>query len=469
MRASAADRGSRRPIGVAIVGSGPAGFYAAEALLAGGGDVRIDILDRLPTPFGLIRDGVAPDHQTTKKVALKFERTALKPEVRFYGNVAVGRDVMLDDLRSMYDAVILAVGTPLDRPLGIPGEDKSGVYGSAAFVGWYNGHPDFRDLDPDLGTPAAAIVGNGNVALDVARVLAKTEVELADSDLVDHAAQAIHAAPIADIHILGRRGPAEAKFTNVELREMGQLRDCVPLADPAQLGEAIGPMSDRDRRLREKNLATLAGFADLDAGTASKRAHFRFFAVPTEILGGDRVEGVRVARARLEDGRLVLTGETFEIPCGLVISAIGYRSQPITGAPFDADRGIVPNDDGRVADGLYAVGWIKRGPTGVIASNRPDGVAVATSIRAAFDRGRKPGRQALDALLARAGARPVGYAGWQRIDAAERANATPPAPRRKFTRVAEMLAVLDAAPDRGDRQSAPRGAGEAARKQPAAT
>ena len=220
------------PVSVAIVGSGPAGFYTAESLLASIADVRIDLIERLPSPFGLIRDGVAPDHQTTKRVSAKFERTALRDEVRYFGNVEVGRDVGLAELRQMYDAVVLCVGAPLDRALGIPGEDKSGVYGSAAFVGWYNGHPHFRNLDPDLNTSVAAVVGVGNVAIDVARVLVKTKAEMAASDLPDHAEQIIRSSPLTDVHIFGRRGPVEAKFTNVELREMGKLKiRCCSAAD----------------------------------------------------------------------------------------------------------------------------------------------------------------------------------------------------------------------------------------------
>ncbi|MBM3540671.1 MAG: hypothetical protein FJX51_01365, partial [Alphaproteobacteria bacterium] len=245
-------------LSVAIVGSGPSGFYTAAALLEQGVDCAIDIIDRLPTPYGLIRGGVAPDHQTTKRVMRAYERTALDPKVRFYGNVNVGTDVSLDALRAMYDAVVLAVGAPFDRPLGIPGEDKKGVFGSAAFVGWYNGHPDFRDLNPDLNTKAAVVIGNGNVAIDIARVLVKTKAEMATTDLPDYAEAAIRNSPITDVYMVGRRGPVEAKFTNVELREMGELEDCHPVLDGTQLPEQVtGEMSDRDRRLREKNMATL--------------------------------------------------------------------------------------------------------------------------------------------------------------------------------------------------------------------
>jgi NADPH-dependent glutamate synthase beta subunit-like oxidoreductase len=430
-------------VNVAIVGSGPAGFYTAEALLQGDGDVRVDIIERLPTPFGLIRAGVAPDHQTTKKVAKKFESTALREIIRYYGNVEIGRDLHLNELRDMYDAVVLAVGSPSDRPLGILGEDKQGVYGSGAFVGWYNGHPDFRDLDPDLDTRAAVIIGAGNVALDVARVLVKSETEMAVSDLADYAAEAIRPSAISDVYLLGRRGPIEAKFTNVELREMGQLEGAVPQVDPSQFPDRVGDLDDRDRRLAEKNLKTFREFANRRPDEKPKRVHFKFYAAPVEVLGGDMVEGVRFERTRIENGRAVGTGEFEDIACGLVIAAIGYRASRIEGVPFDPERGLIPNDDGRIAPGLYAVGWAKRGPTGVIATNRPDGVTCAEQIQADIPDGIKPGRKAMERLLAKRKVRAVSYDDWQRIDAAEVASATGPAPRRKFTTLREMLAVLD--------------------------
>lgn len=431
------------PASVAIVGSGPAGFYTAEALIKKERGFEIDIIERLPTPFGLIRGGVAPDHQTTKKVMRAFEKTALKEPVRYFGNVEIGRDVSLDELRAIYDAVVLAVGSPLDRPAGLPGEDKIGVIGSAAFVGWYNGHPDFRDLDPDLDVEAVAVIGVGNVAIDVARVLVKTEAEMAESDLPDYAAAAIRESPLKDVYMFGRRGPLDAKFTNVELREMGRLEICVPQIDPVQLpDEVTGEMDDRDRRLKEKNLATLKEFAPRRPDEKEKRVHFQFYAAPVEILGGERVEGLRLERTRVEEGRAVSTGEYFDIPCGLVIPAIGYRSEAVDGVAFDAKQGIVANKDGRVEEGIYAVGWVMRGPTGVIATNRPDGVAVAEHICEDFDEGQKPGRPALEKLLEDKGVRWVSYGEWQKIEAAETAGASAAAPRRKFVTVEEMLAVL---------------------------
>lgn len=432
------------PVTVAIVGAGPAGFYTAEALLQRGEDVHVDFIERLPTPYGLIRAGVAPDHQTTKKVSRKFDQTATKDLVRYYGNVEVGRDIALEELQALYDAVVLAVGAPADRYIGIPGEDKRGVLGSALMVGWYNGHPDFSTLRPDLNTPAVVVIGNGNVALDVARVLVKTPEELAQSDIADYAAEAIRASPLTDVYLLGRRGPLQARFTNVELRELEDLADAVPMVDPGDLPDAVPDAQDREGRLKEKNLATLRGFAALDVGGKRKRIHFRFFANPVEIIGGDRVEGLRYEETRLEQGRVVGTGRTDTIACGLVVSAIGYRSQVLPGLPDCSAGDCVPNVDGRVTPGLYVVGWAKRGPTGVIASNRPDGLVCAQQIFADIVRGEKPGRARLEPMLAERGVRVVGFADWRRIDAAEVAAAQAGAPRRKFTTLEEMLGVLKA-------------------------
>jgi len=433
-------------VSVAIVGSGPAGFYAADALINSGNDVSVDFIERLPTPFGLIRGGVAPDHQTTKNVARKYEKTALMEPVRYYGNVEVGLDVSLAELREIYDAVVLAIGAPRDRLMNIPGEDKTGVFGSADFVGWYNGHPDFRDLNPDLNVSTAAVIGVGNVAIDVARLLVRTEEELATADIPLHAEKAILESPIDDVYIFGRRGPVEAKFTNVELREMGKLEQSVPVLDAGQLPEGVGELSDRDKRLKERNLKTLREFAARKPDEQPKRVHFRFYASPTEVLGGDRVEGLRLERTRVEDGRAVGTGEFYDIECGLVVAAIGYHSDPLEGAPFDEKQGIVPNDDGRVDEGLYVVGWIKRGPTGVISSNRPDGVTVAEHIHNDFGAGAndaKPGREAFEKLLKERSIRSVSYVDWKKIEAAEIENARGEHPLEKFVTIEEMLDVLD--------------------------
>ena len=432
---------------VAIVGSGPSGFYTAESLLRAAEDIEIDIVERLPTPYGLIRGGVAPDHAKTKNVARAYEKTARDPRLRYYGNVCLGTDIGLADLRGMYDAVVLATGAAVDRRLGIPGDDKAGVLGVAAFVGWYNGHPDFRDLDPPLDTAAVAVIGVGNVAVDVARVLTKTPAEMAATDLTDHAAAAIHAAPIRDVYMFGRRAAHHARFSNVELREMGQLEDSAPVLDPAEVPPDVpeayaATLSDRDLRMVGRNLATLRDFAAMEPEGRARRVHFRFCASPVEILGGARVEGIRMERTRIENDRAVGTGETFAVACGLVIPAIGYRSEPIEGIPFEGGRSR--NRDGRIEPGLYAVGWIKRGPSGVIGSNKPDGATAADQILEDCGTGAgRPGREALDNRLRANNIRPVSFDEWKRIEAAEEAAAAPPAPRRKFGRIADMLAVLD--------------------------
>jgi NADPH-dependent glutamate synthase beta subunit-like oxidoreductase len=433
------------PLNIAVVGAGPAGFYTADALLKLDRDVQVDLIERLPSPFGLIRAGVAPDHQTTKKIAKKFEKTLAADGIQYFGNVELGKDISLDEMHELYDAVVLSVGGGLDTPANIPGEDKIGVFGSAAFVSWYNGHPDYTDLNPDLNVTNAAVIGNGNVAIDVARLLMRSPEELTQFDLPDYARDAINDSSLKNITMYGRRGPIEAKFTNVELRELGHLEECMPVVDSDQLPDDVGEIEDaRELRLKERNLTSLKEFAALDTSGADKTLGLHFFASPVEILGGDKVEGLRLEKTEVIDGRAVGTGETFDVECGLVVSAIGYRSAPVPGAPFRDDWNIIPNEDGRVSDGLYVAGWIKRGPSGVISTNRPDGVMAANNINEDFpEDGGKAGRDGLNKLMAERSVRVVNYADWQKIDAAEIANAIDPAPRKKFTSVADMLAVLD--------------------------
>jgi NADPH-dependent glutamate synthase beta subunit-like oxidoreductase len=431
-------------IKVAIIGSGPSGFYTADSLIKSKSDVEIDIIDRLPTPFGLIRGGVAPDHQTTKKVAKAYEKIALNNSVNYFGNVEVGKDISIDELRKTYDAVVLAVGAPTDRKLGIPGDDKKGVYGSADFVGWYNGHPDFTNLNPNLNVKAVAVIGVGNVAIDAARVLVKTPNEMAATDIADHATQAINASPISDVYLFGRRGPVEAKFTNVELREMGKLENCMPIVHEDQIPEeVVGSWSERDQRLKERNLTTMREFLQVDPTTKSKNVHFEFFANPVEVLGNDRVEGLRVEKTMVKGGRALGTGEFFEIECGLVVAAIGYYSIPVKGVPFDNDNGIVKHIEGRIDEGVYAVGWIKRGPTGVIGTNKPDGVIAAKQIIEDTKESEKLGRIALTSMLKERNVRIVTYQDWQKIDEAEMTAASNQAPRKKFVTVKEMISALD--------------------------
>lgn len=426
---------------VAIVGSGPAGLYAAEALAKRHPDIGIDVIERLPTPFGLVRFGVAPDHQGTKAIQRQFDKLLRRPGLRFLGNVCLGRDISVGELRGIYDAVVLATGAPEDRRLGIPGETLTGIHGSGAFVGWYNGHPDHRDLAPRLDGPSVAVIGNGNVAVDVARVLAKSPAEMAASDICAHAAEAIASAPIADIWLIGRRGPAEASWTPAELAELGRLERAQPVADFADLPERIHESDPKLVRVREKNLEILRGFAGEKVGMKPIRLHFLFNAAPVEAVGNGRVERLRLARRR--------TGETFEIAVSTVVTAIGYRCVGWAGLKLDEGRGIVANAEGFVAPGLWVVGWAKRGPTGTIPTNRADSFAVAERIAVELAQAStaKPGPDALDRLLAARDVPVIDYPAWCRIEAAESARARPGAPREKFTTLADLLdAAREATP-----------------------
>ena len=441
---------SAAPLSVAIVGAGPAGFYAADAFLRRGTNCRIDVIDRLPTPFGLVRAGVAPDHQSTKNVTRAFDRTLQRPEVRFVGNVELGETVSGAELAELYDAVVLTFGAQTPRTLGIPGEDREGVCDAAGFVNWYNAVPGAPDLSRRVAVEAAVVVGNGNVALDIARLLAKTPDELADGDIDPAAAAAIGAAPLRDVYVVGRRGPLEASFTAPELSEFGRLAAAAPVVSPADLPEDAAPAAESAGKRR--NLRILQDYAAASAAAEDRPARVRFLfrASPAEVLGeggGGRMTGARLERNRVVGGRAVGTGETFAIAAGLLVSAIGYRAADgIAGIPVDR-RGTVANVDGRVRPGLYVAGWARRGPTGVIGTNRNDARGVVDRVLADGLAPGKPGRDGLDALLRARGARPVDYAGWRRIDAAETAAARglPGArPRVKMTRVADMLAAAEA-------------------------
>ncbi len=446
----------------AIIGTGPAGYYTAEALLKGGGhDLAIDMIDRLPTPYGLVRSGVAPDHQSLKAVATRFDKVAVDTRVRFRGNVAVGSDVAIDELTALYDAVILATGAPGDRPLGIPGAGLPGVWGSAAFVGWYNGHPDFAHWDPPLETADAVVIGNGNVALDVARILAKTRDEFHGSDITARALDALECSAIRRITIVGRRGPHQIAMTPKELGELAHLAAAGPRVDPADL-----PPEADDAGLepgQRKSVALLRGFAATRAAATggTKTIAFDFFARPVAIEGDGRVTRLIVERTRLaSDGQAQGTGETYAIPCGLVVSAIGYRTPPIPGVAFDEANGRFANIDGRIADRLYAVGWARRGPSGTIGTNRPDGYAIADAVLAeagASLGSERRGGGGLDALLAERGVDVVGFEGWRRIEAAEAARARSGSPREKFTHREEMMAAHGLIADPVPATAAPSG------------
>lgn len=435
---------------IAIVGSGPAGYYTAEAALKQWGEhVRVDIFDALPVPFGLIRSGVAPDHQHIKSVADRYESTALNSNVRFVGNVKLGRDLSVAELQDLYDAVILATGAPADRALDIPGADLGNVFGSAAFVGWYNGHPQFADLHPQLDADTAVVIGNGNVALDVARLLAKSPEEFEGTDIVAHALGTFARSSVRRIVILGRRGPHQIAMTPKELAELAALRRSHPVVDPADLPPVEADAS-LDVNLR-KSLAYLRGFAigpapDRDEADAEDVViEFDFLAAPHAILGSDgRVEAVEVERTRLETGpggpKAVGTGEIYRIPAGLVVSCIGYQATPIPDIPYDEQGGRFANIDGRIRPGLYCVGWARRGPTGTIGSNRPDGFSVIDKVASDLpDNLGKSGRAGFDALAEERGLKVVKFTDWQKIEEAEVAAARNGSPREKFVAVERMI------------------------------
>ena len=456
------------PLRVAIVGSGPAGFYAAGQLLKAKSHpdlcAQVDMFDRLPTPWGLVRAGVAPDHPNIKAVSRVYEKTAEHPEFRFYGNVELGRDLSHDDLTSRYHAVIYAVGAQTDRRMGIPGEDLPGSWAATELVAWYNGHPDYRDLEFDLSAERAVVVGNGNVAADVARMLALTREELAQTDVADHALEVMAESNVREIVVLGRRGPAQAAFTNPELLELGDMTDADVFVDP---GDAeLDPLSkafiesEAAHTTAKKNVEILSGYAQREPLGKRRRIVLRFLVSPVEILGSERVEGIRFVHNDLvegEDGalRARATELSEELDCGLVFRSIGYRGTRVPGVPFDEKRCVIPNENGRILDrtGEYAVGWIKRGPTGIIGTNKRDAQETVNALLEDLDSDRlgapsDPDRDSLDALVAERQPDAVSYAGWQAVDRVEREAGEPHGrPRVKLCSFEELLeAAKDATP-----------------------
>jgi ferredoxin--NADP+ reductase len=397
-------------------------------------------------PYGLIRFGVAPDHQSLKAVSKRYDKVAEEGQVRFVGNVGVGEAVSMDELRGLYDAVILATGAPHDRKLGIPGEELPGVVGSAEFVGWYNGHPDYADLDPPLGGTHAAVIGNGNVALDCARILSKTRHEFEGSDIVGHALEALDTSAIQTITILGRRGPHQIAMTPKELGELGHLEAASPIVEAADF-----PPLEADNALEpghRKSITILRGFAATPADRSKpKRMVFDFFAKPIRIEGDGKAQYVVVERTELdESGAARGTGETYEVPASLIISAIGYWTPSIDDVPYDERGRRFMNEKGRIADRLYAVGWARRGPTGTIGTNRPDGYEVADEIAADMPAGTsqdRPGAEGLKRLLDGRGIMPTDYDDWRKIETAEVGRARSGSPREKFVRSADWLKALD--------------------------
>ena len=441
----------------AIVGAGPSGFYAADALLKAG--FAVDLFDALPTPYGLVRAGVAPDHPKIKSVTRVYAKTAAHEAFRFFGGVSLGIDVSPQELLERYHAVIYAIGTSTDNRLGIPGEDRPGSHAATEFVAWYNGHPHFADHLFDLNGGRAVVIGNGNVAIDVARMLVLDPRELAPTDTADHALEAFGAAGVTEVVLLGRRGPAQAAFTNPELRELGELERADVIVDPAQL-EGVEVPEDADATKR-RNVEILREYAQRQPSGKSHRLELRFLRSPLEILGEGEdgpVTGVRVAINRLvtaDDGRVRAepTGETEEIACGLVLRSIGYRGTPLAGIPFDERRGLIRNEGGRVCNdegvcrGEYVVGWIKRGPTGVIGTNKKDAADTVARIVEDAEAGTlsQPSAELSDpeavaAWLTERVPDHVTWDGWEMIDAYEASLGEPTGrPRVKLVRLGELL------------------------------
>jgi ferredoxin/flavodoxin---NADP+ reductase len=434
----------------AIVGAGPSGFYAADQLLQAG--FSVDLYDALPTPYGLVRAGVAPDHPKIKSVTRMYDKTARHEAFRFFGGVELGSDISREELLERYHAVIYAVGTATDNRLGIEGEDRPGSVAATEFVAWYNGHPDFSEHEFDLSCSRAVVIGNGNVAIDVARMLVLDPDELTPTDTADHAISGFGSASVQDVIILGRRGPAQASFTNPELRELGELARADVIVDPADLE---GELPEDLTPTAQRNVEILRDYSTREPSGKSHRIELRFFRSPVELVGegpGGQVEGLRVVRNRLVDGRAVATDEQEIVECGLVVRSIGYRGRPLPGVPFDERRGLIANDAGRVTTpegdplpGEYAVGWIKRGPSGVIGTNKKDAADTTAKVVADAEAG------ALNAptddtdpeawLRARVPGL-VTWDGWQAIDAHETAAGEAQGrPRVKLVRVPEMLTV----------------------------
>jgi len=446
------------PIRIAVVGSGPAGFYAAEALLADP-NIQVDVFDALPAPFGLVRYGVAPDHPKIKNIIARYEKTAALPGFAFLGNVTVGRDISVEEMRRFYDAIVFSNGAQTDRRLGIPGEDLPGSYTATEFVAWYNGHPDYQDRAFDLSHECAVVIGQGNVAVDVARILCKTVDELANTDITARALEVLAESKVREVRMIGRRGPVQAAFTPPEMKELGEFGDCDLVVDPAEL-----VLNDASRaelevlkwREAQKNYDLLQAAASKEPAGKSRRLLIQFYRGPKELVGGPRLDGVVLERNQLsgEPGaqKATGTGITELVPCGVLFRSVGYRGVPLAGVPFDEKGAVIPNVEGRVVQdgqpvpGLYVAGWIKRGPSGIIGTNKPDSFETVKSLLAdmpALPRCAEPSRDALLALLKSRNVRVVSYDDWRRIDAAEiERGSVVGKPREKFTSIDEMLGVL---------------------------
>lgn len=446
---------------VAIIGSGPSGFYAAESLLKRTDTVvHVDMFDRLPTPYGLVRGGVAPDHQNIKAVTRVYEKTAARPTFRFFGNVRFGTDLTVDDLRQHYHQIIYATGNEADRRLGIPGEGIPGCTPASVFIGWYNGHPDYRHAQIDLSVPRVAVVGNGNVAIDAARILLRTPAELEKTDIATHALEVLRKSQVREVFMLGRRGPEQASFTSAELRELGEMEDAEPVLAPGELASLVVPVSERTP-LQDKNLKTLESFAARQPGSKTKKLHMRFLVSPTEIIADSegKVAGLKLEKNCLEvhpDGTISArgTGETEILEVGMVLPAIGFSAERIASVPYDEKAHVISNDDGRVTDPVsravipneYVVGWARTGPQGLIGSHKAASAHVVAHMindEAGLELHALPDRNAIEIMLRRRGVQIVSFNDWKQLDDVEVARGElRDAPRDKIVDVEAMLAIL---------------------------
>ncbi len=455
------------PLRVAIVGSGPAAFYAADHLLKQGGlAVEVDMFDRLPTPYGLVRGGVAPDHPKIKTVTKAYEQVAANPRFRFYGNVEFGKHVCLEDLRAHYHQILYATGAQTDRKMGIPGEDLKGSHPATEFVAWYNGHPDYRDYQFDLSQERAAVVGVGNVAIDVARILCRTPEELKATDIAAHALEALSQSKVREVYLLGRRGPAQAAFTNPEVKEVGEMADAdtITLPEEVQLDALSKAEIERTKdRATTKKVEILQGYALRKPDGKLRKLAIRFLVSPVELFGD---ESGRVVKMRLVKNVLYATeagtispkatDQFEELPVSLVFRSVGYRGVALPGVSFHDKWGVILNEKGRVMDpdskqprvGEYTSGWIKRGPSGVIGTNKPDSIETVNNMLEDLAVGQvlqptNPDVAAAEALVRQRQPQHVTFADWLKLDELELSNGKAQGrPRLKFTRVEEMLAAL---------------------------
>ncbi len=450
---------SQRPLRVAIIGAGPSGFYAAETLLGGSATAEVEMFDYLPAPFGLVRYGVAPDHPKIKNVIKIYEKVAAHPKFFFLGNVKVGRQLSVEELRRFYDVVIFTCGAQTDRKMGIPGEELPGSHTAIEFVAWYNGHPDYAQRQFDLSQEIAVVIGQGNVAMDVSRILSKSTDELRKTDMAAHALEALSQSKVKEVHVIGRRGPVQAAFTSPEIKEVGELSDCDVRVSPDDLvlnPESQKELEDPNFSLRRKNFEILTNLSQRPLTGKPKRFILRFYESPVEIKGRGKVEELVLEKNILvgQPGSQQAkgTGEVSSLFCGLIFRSVRYRGVPIDGIPFDEKKGIFVNREGRIdlngkpCSGFYCSGWIKRGPSGVIGTNKSDSDATVQKVWQDLPQLNpcpEPSRNALLDLLKNRGVRVVSFSDWKKIDAAEIARGEKIGkPREKFVNINEMLAVL---------------------------